>query len=273
MAEEQTSPEAGSSPAEAAPDTAPVTAEQGSDRPEKNWVAEFKRKQERQAQQLDAVLQWIATQQQPQRVTPAPQPAAASGQVSDDDLWAAAQGGDRQAFELYQQRIADRRISEQLTAQNRQQLVMGQLNALVGRYPVLRDPSHPLTQTVNQAYALLVQQGYPTGQATLLEAAKTAIADRPDLVAELHTAGAQAREQSRRTATQTAQAGVTGASHRQDASPRQGNVRQITRDEAALARRMGVSDPAKAKERFLKRQEAGQSALGAVSGYINAEDL
>jgi len=42
----------------------------------------------------------------------------------------------------------------------------------------------------------------------------------------------------------------------------------ISEEEKKLAERMGVKgDPAKAKERFLKRQESGQSNLGAIGGY------
>lgn len=277
MAEEQdVNATADSSPAAEAPstnaDAASVTAAEGSDRPDKNWIAEFKRKQERTQQQLDAVLQYIATQAATPRVSAA-SPAASPAQLSDEDLWNAAQAGDRHAFELYQQRIADRRIAEQLTAQNRAQIVTGQLNALVARYPVLRDPSHPLTQHTNQAYTLLVQQGYPAGQATLLEAAKTAIADRPDLVAELHTQGQQAREQSRRTATSQAQTGVTGATYRQDPTPTRDQKTRVLPQEAQLAARMGIKDPKKAKERFLQRQQEGRSNLGAVAGFVNSEDF
>jgi len=43
--------------------------------------------------------------------------------------------------------------------------------------------------------------------------------------------------------------------------------------ERALAQRMGVKDPAKAKERFLARQKAGQSALGGVAGFVREEEL
>ena len=276
MAEDQDVTQADSSSAEAHVDpnaeTAPVSGVP-TDRPLQNVVGEYKRKQDKIQQQLDAVLQWIATQNQPRPAPVAAAPDSNQGAASDEDLWALAQQGDRQAFDMYQQRIADRRIAERLTEQNRAAIVGNQLNALVGRYPVLRDPSHPLTQVVNQAYALYVQQGYPANQATLLEAAKTAIADRPDLVAELHTQGAQAREQARRDTSSRAQAGVTGASHRQDAAPRQGNVRQITPQEAQLAQRMGVKDPAKSKERFLQRQQDGRSNLGAVAGFVNGEDL
>jgi hypothetical protein len=234
-------------------------------------VAEFNRKFSKLAQQQETILQWIAsqavtTQQQPNR------PAVDKTQVSDEDLWALAQQGDRQAFELYQERIADRRIKQESAQQNRARLVQGQLAALMGKYPVLNNPQHPLTQYVNAAYQAYLQQGYPAGQETLLEAAKTAIADRPDLVAELHNAGATAREGVRRSATQVAQSGVTGASHRQ-AAPSPDQAKTLTPDQRALAKRMGIKDPSKAIKGFLQRQENGQSSLGGVRAFVNEEEL
>lgn len=274
--------DAGSSPAgeqadqQQNTDATAVTGEpSGGDRPLQNTVAEFNRRFAKTQQQLDTVLQWIAsqavTQQQATR-----QPAQVDkSQVSDEDLWALAQQGDRQAFEMYQERIADRRIKQEAGIQNRTRLVQGQLAALMGKYPVLNNPQHPLTQYVNAAYAAYLQNGYPQGQETLLEAAKTAIADRPDLVAELHTQGAVAREGVRRNATQNAQSGVTGVSHRQQSSPNTGGTKKLTPDQLALAKRMGLS-PEKAQKAvkgFLQRQEDGLSKLGAVSGFVDSEEL
>jgi len=274
MAEEQDVTAADSSPAEATtPETAPVSGEARDARPVENWQAEFRRKQEKTQQQLDAVLSWIATQAQPQQRQSYTQPQQTQGQVSDEELLAAAQQGDVNASMLYQQRMLDRRLAERDQAMRKTQAVQGQLGALMRQYPVLNNPSHPLTQYVNQAYTVMVQQGYPAGQETLLDAAKTAIADRPDLIAELYTQGSQAREQSRRTAAQQAQTGVTGASYRQDPTPRQQGKKPITREQAELARRMGVPDPAKAIERFQKRREKGLSSFGAVGGFINEDDL
>ena len=252
---------------------ATVTGAQGDDRPVQNVVAEFNRKFAKTQQQLDTVLQWIASQAVTQQAPR--QPAAVDKtQVSDEDLWALAQQGDRQAFEMYQERIADRRIKQEATVQNRARLVQGQLTALMGKYPVLNNAQHPLTQYVNAAYQAYLGQGYPAGQETLLEAAKTAIADRPDLVAELHAQGAVAREGARRSATQTAQSGVTGASHRQSSTPANSTAtKALTPEQRDLARRMGVKDGRKSIERFLQRQQDGQSSLGGVRAFVNEEEL
>jgi hypothetical protein len=249
---------------------ATVTGAQGDDRPVQNVVAEFNRKFAKTQQQLDTVLQWIASQAVTQQAQPTRQ--ADKTQVSDEDLWALAQQGDRQAFELYQERIADRRIKQESQQQNRTRLVQGQLAALMGRYPVLNNPQHALTQYVNAAYQAYLQNGYPAGQETLLEAAKTAIADRPDLVAAEFNAGATAREGVRRSATQSAQSGVTGVSHRQSSSSAT-QAKTVTPDQRALAKRMGIKDPGKAIKGFLDRQENGQSSLGGVRAFVNEEEI
>jgi len=229
-----------------------------------NVVAEMHRRDSERQKQLDSVLAWIGSQGAVRQAPPqaAPQP---SQEPSNDDLWALAQNGDRQAFEALQRRIARQEVAQQYGQQSRATLVSSQLNALVTKYAALRDTSHPLTQTAQQAYALLLQAGHPAGAETLLEATLTAIADRPDLIVELYNQAPQAREQTRQSATTRAQAGVTGSTVRQ--TPTQAPQARISTDEAKLASRMGTKDPKGAKERFLKRQESGQSNLGAVGGF------
>ncbi len=251
--------------------TAQVTGTQDTphpDRPVDNAVAEFNRKFTKLQSQLDAVIQYTASQQPARVSAPVSQPAT----VTDDDLWSLAQQGDRQAFNTLQERTADRRIQAVMGTQHRQQIVTSQLQALTHKYPVLNDGSHPLTQTVQRAYQIMTQQGYAPGPATLLEAAKTAIADSPDIVSELYTQGATVRDQVRQSATTRSQSGVMGASPRQDAAPRQA-TKTASKEELALAKRMGIKDIAGAKARFLQRQEDGISRLGAVGGLVNTEDL
>jgi hypothetical protein len=162
----------------------------------------------------------------------------------------------------HQRRISAREYEARQQTTGRQNLVEVQLAALAQKYPVLNDTSHPLTQKAQTAYQLLVNAGYPANRATLLEAAKTAIADSPELVSDIYSQGAQAREHARQSGVRTAQSGVTGATYRQDPAPRrEGSVRDVSGPEADLARRMGIKDPKGAKERFLKRQEAGQSTI------------
>jgi hypothetical protein len=250
-----------------------VTQQAGDERPAKNYMAEYNRKMtkvERQqaeiAQRLDALAQLMIQQQ-----TPVSQ-AQSPGQDTEEQLWSRAQAGDRLAFDEYMVRKARREVQQDRSVSNRAQMVASQMAALMQKYPVLNDGSHPLTQTAQAAYQLLLRSGYPANQETLLEAAKTAIADRPDLVSDLYTQGTQAREGARRSSTSVAQAGQTGTSVRQDsAQPK--NAVIMRPGEAEIARRMGIKDPQKAKERFLQRQKDGQSALGAVSGFVREDEF
>lgn len=223
--------------------------------------------------ELNTVVQYVASQAAAPATTqgnPPPTPAGATAESYDDHLFKRAAGGDKDAFVEWTDRRADARIQQTLAYQSANDLIDGQLRALMQKYPVLTDASHPLTQTANLAYKLMTQRGYQPGKATLLDAAKTAIADRPDLVVDLMPA--TARERTRRTAVNS---GMTGASHREDA-PSGGTPRQprLSEPEWRLAQRMGFNDPKKAveaKAKFLRRQEDGTSRLGAVAGYVNDE--
>lgn len=242
---------------------APENAEQTTGQSEKYITAgEFNRKLSRvqeDNQRMLTMLQYIAAQQQAPR--PAPVSQGSQG-VTDDELWQRAQAGDREAFEQWTDRRAERKLQQQQQTTGRQNLVEVQLSALSQKFPVLNDGSHPLTQKAQTAYQLLVNNGYPANRTTLLDAVKTAIADSPDLVSDIYSQGAQAREHSRQSGVRTAQSGVTGASYRQDPAPRrEGSVRETSAPEADLARRMGIKDPKAAKERFLKRQQQGQSTI------------
>lgn len=236
------------------------------DRSTEQMFRELQRRDQERQKQIDAVLSWIQTSGQATRTQPAPASVDPShAEPTDDDLWTLAQNGDRQAFELYQRRIAQRELKTQTQQQSRANVIVAQIQALTNRYPVLRDPSHALTQTVQQAYTLLVQAGYGQDSSTLLEAMKTAIADRPDLIAELHGQAARAREHSRLSTTTRAQSGMMGSSPRQ--STQEPVERQPSQEEIRLASRMGVKDIKKAKDAFMKRQETGRSSLGAIGGH------
>lgn len=237
------------------------------DRPPQNVVAEFNRKFGSLSQKLDTVMAWIAAQGQAQ-----PPPPTPGGQSYEDELYTRATNGDRAAFEEYMARQTDRRVQVHQQAQQHEGMIQAQINAIAAKYPVIADPGHPLRQHADLAYNLLVQRGYPQSKATVLEAMKTAITDRPDLVADLHTQGAQAREHARRSAASTAQSGQTRVTHQQSASPSTAKIR-VTPEEAALAQRMNIKDPAGAKARFLERMEQGRSALGAVSSAVRQEDF
>lgn len=236
-------------------------------------AGEFGRRFGKLETQLQTMMSYIAAQQQvaSQRQSQIPQ-GSNIGTPTDEELWSAAQTGDRPAFEEYQRRIARRELQAQQQTTGRQNLVEVQLSALAQKYPVLKDSSHPLTQKAQTAYQLLVNNGYPANRETLLEAAKTAVADSPDLVSEIYSQGSVAREHSRQSGVRSAQSGVTGVSHRQSPSSQQSRV-SVNEVEAGLASRMLPYNPrrpdektpeqraAGAKKRFLERQQAGLSTI------------
>ena len=242
-----------------------VNAASPTDRPEQNWQREFQRKQHEQAQQLEAVLKYLVARDQ---AAAAP---ASKGPVTDEELWEQAKQGDRAAFDEYQRRTAQREIASRETVTRQAAVVQGQLQALMNKYPVLNNPQHPLTQVTQQAYQLLLSHGYPANHATLLEAAKTAIADRPDLVAEHYTQNMQAREQLRQDNSRRAQSGVMGGSSRQEPRNTQ-SANKVSPEAAELARRMGIKDPEGAMKRHEERQRKGQSAYGAVGAFLPEVD-
>jgi hypothetical protein len=234
-------------------------------------AGEFGRRFGKLETQLQTMMSYIAAQQQAAVQRPQVQERA-TGTPTDEELWSAAQTGDRPAFEEYQRRIARRELQAQQQTTGRQNLVEVQLSALSQKYPVLNDSSHPLTQKAQTAYQLLVNNGYPANRATLLEAAKTAVADSPDLVSEIYSQGSVAREHARQSGVRTAQSGVTGVSHRQTPSSQQPRV-TVNEVEGNLAARMLPYNPrrpdektpeqraAGAKKRFLERQQAGLSTI------------
>ena len=243
---------ADSSPAQAvSADPAPVA-----DRTPEQMFRELQRKIEQQAKTQEQMLQYLQAVNTPQAP---PQPRQTKQDLSDEDLWAAAQQGDRAAFELYQARIAERTFEAKQTTQSRAGIVDRQLAALKTRYPVLNDGTHELTQAVNAAYRLYLSSGYPANKETLLQAATAAIADNPEMVASLQAAPTVAREVSRQHTVDRARAGNTGVTHRREPAPP--GKKPPTPEEERLAQRMGVKDAQKAKENFWKRNADGRSAI------------
>ena len=249
-----------STPASPTPDTASVPA--AVDRPIENLAGEMNRKFSQLRSQMDTLQQYLVAQQQSQAAIP---PSQSGKPATDEELWGLAQQGNREAFNVYMERIADRKSDARFKEEDRQQRVERQLGTLALKYPVLNDTTHPLSQVATAAYQLLIQGGEPANRATLLEAIKLAIADRPDLVAEVYS-----RQMATPSATRRAQAGQTGNAPHTMTPPTQ--PRKPTKAQLELAKRMGVPDPAKAMERFYKRQEAGQSHLGAVSSFVREEE-
>jgi len=237
--------------------------------PVQNLIGEFNRKFGQLQRQMEALA---ANQNMAQQAAYVPQPSYQQA-PSDEQLWEAAKQGDRSAFEEYQRRIASREIQGTLQSQNVVNLVDRQMQVVMQKYPVLQDASHPLTQTVAHTYRMLVQAGFPQNKGTMLEAAKTAIADNPTMIAQMHSEGVIAGEQNRRSATSVARAGQTGVTYRQGSGNTSNKTPQISAEVADLAKKMNVKDPAGAIQRFKERRAKGTSQIGAVGAFLDDEDL
>ena len=240
------------------------------ERPIENLRGEFARKMGTLEQKFNTLTQAI-TQLIPQQ-QPTPPPASKGGTVTDDDLFTLAQQGDKEAFAEWTRRQSRQTVMEYAEHTKRRNLIQGQLQAIGGKYPVLNDPNHPLTQTANTAYQLLVAQGYPADDNTRLDAIKTAIAERPDVIADLHAQSANARESARRSSVN---GGVLGVSHRSEGgSAERPHQFKVTDEERALAARMGIRKPIEeVKKNFLDRREKGLSNLGAVGAHVDQENF
>lgn len=255
---EPVEPADGSEPVSSVVDSTPADA---GDRPLINLKAEFDRKLTKVERQLSEMMQVLLANSQ----KPVPTPTAPR-EYTDQELWDMGIGGSKDAMDVYIQRQVGKQSTADKAATAQAQLVQVQLTTLYAKYPMLRtDPSHPLTALAIQAKQALVGAGYPNNHATDLEAIKTAIADSPELAVPKPAV----RDAGRPSAV-SAQQDVTGATIRR-AVPA-ATTTPLTSREAAIAKRMGVKDPAKAKERFMKRNEEGRATVSpTVAGFVREE--
>src|SRR3989442_26748 len=186
-----------------------------------------------------------------QRVQPSQPAPQGPKDLSDEELWALAQQGNRQAFELYQERIADRRFQQRFTAQRHEDAVTQQLAVLYQRYPELSDPQNPLTQRAVAFKNVLIQMGGQNSRQTDLDAILRAVADSRDLISKPASQAPPARV--------AAASGQIGAMHRAASAPKP--TPGVSDAEASVAKKMGIKDPKGALERFQKRQDEGRSTV------------
>lgn len=202
-----------------------------------------------QFKNLERALTTIA--QHLSQAAPAQAPAPQSpDDLKDDELWGLAQQGNRQAFEMYQSRIAQRETRRMMGQQAQDQTVLNQLTALYQKYPELGDPQHPLTQRAVAFKGVLMQMGSANNRQTDLDAILRAVADSRDVI-------------SPRTASPARQAtptGQMGAMHRQADSTSKDEAK-VTPEGIKLAKQMGVKDPGKAIKKFWERNDNGTSRV------------
>lgn len=149
------------------------------DRPLRNWKAENDRKFGRLEEMivgLAASLNSIASQSaQPAATVPA------SSEPTDDELAQRAALGDANALVALQDRRINKVVDQRDSVARLNALVDSQMLSLVGKYPGVRDASHPFRAAVLQAKSVLLGIGYADNKATDVEAIKLAIANDPEL--------------------------------------------------------------------------------------------
>jgi len=230
------------------------------DRPLKNIQAEFNRKIGRLEDQMG---QLIAALQAPRTTAPAQVPASTWEQASDDQLMELYRAGSAEAGrELIKRETAKaaQEQNHQRQQATRHQVIAGQLQYFAQKYPFLRDNSHPVTQAFMQARQALIAAGYPDDPGTTVEAVKTALLDYHSNPQNPPMANAPSRGQH----------GIDGATMRR--TPRSPNAPAVNEREAGIAKRMGIKDPAKAKERFLKNQADGRSSVSPTIAVLLKEE-
>lgn len=251
------------------------------DRPWRNYKAEQDRKFNElrgQLSELVGVINTLASRQAaPQStVTPSTQSGqAAYVALGDEELAQRAAMGDAHAQLVLTDRIAARRVDESARVAQVQALVERQLNALYVRYPQLTNPSDPLTMNAMRAKAALLANGMANTRATDLEAIKLAIVDNPTLArtpsAPRSDTTAVINDQVRRNNVDSVST-VDGNTPRRTPAPRSNTPAvTLTKRELEIAKRMGVKDPVKAKQRFLERIEDGSVGVTPDVAYIVKE--
>lgn len=252
---------------------ADVTGDGGEgNRPLQNVRAEFDRKLGRLEQTLEQRFGTLTDAVNRLAVPPASAVApvnAPSGakEYTDEELLEEMSQGSKQATKMYTERVAARQAQMTAMANEAQRIIAQQINMLGGKYPQLRDPKHPLAQAVAFARTSLISAGWPNNAATFLEAIKTTLIDRDDLVAEIRSSTTRAKDTSRGFAAFRSSAAGTPPAPKATI-PVKSAATTLSPKERAVAARMGVKDPAKSKERFYKRHEEGQSSVSPTVAMI-----
>lgn len=204
--------------------------------------------------QLQALAAYVIEQQKPQPEVHQPRQA---GPATEEELWARAQQGDRQAFNEYIRRNAAQETNQRLQAQQSDAMVQSQLATLYQRYPELADPNHALTTKAVAFKQALMGMGAPNSRQTDLDAILRAVADSRDVLA----GRAQPRQPS---------AGQATPSHRAAPAPN-ADEKKLTPAEHKLARQYGVKDANKAMKQFYARNQEGRSAVSPQVAMIVRE--
>ena len=247
------------------PDSSSVTSDviepAALDRPAVNLKAEFDRKLGRVESKIEELTAILLEQARARQA-----PVSSEPEPDDEELARDAILGNPKALVALGQRQATKVQAEAEAFRQADNFVMAQLNAIVGKYPSLRDAASPLRGKVEEARRALLALGYNDGKALTLEAVKLAILDNPDL-ARSQSAPAPVLTPSSTSAAPMAS--VPGnAPRRKGTAP---VASTVTPAQAAIAKRMGV-DPVKATKNFEERMKNGRSALSPMLAVLIRED-
>jgi hypothetical protein len=247
------------------PEPSADTSVPAGDRPWQNIKAEFDRKLSKVERQIAEQTQYLSAILATQRQAP---PASDATRAYTDQelttLW--RQGSDEAGQELINRRVSGA-VTQAQTIQAQAQTVQAQVQALYRRYP-FGEVQHPLTQAALRAKQVLVSQGYnPQALTTDLEAMKLAIADNPEIVADIVKTPARVAEGVRRDST----VDVDGNRPRRQ-RPTGSQPAPLSEKQRDLARRMGTKDPDKVMQRFEARNASGRSAVSPMIAMMMKED-
>lgn len=260
-------------PTAGASGSSPVTSDATPDssRPLHNLKSEFDRKLEKMEgrfstfeSSLAEMMNVLATTLQARGKTPPGATDPETREYSDTELMELWQSGSKEAGDLLIDRKVDRKRATDRSADAASSYVTTQLRALYTKYPVLKDPTHPLTKAALATRSALVAAGVPATMAADLEAIKTAIADHPEIAAQVVQPPSEVLEESRREAADRVAGGGFGVSSRRGTEGGGKKKAALTKEQIALAQRMGVKDPTGARERMAKRSEAGKSGVSPI---------
>lgn len=248
-------------PAAPAPVSADVSDQVIEDRPLKNLQAEWNRKFGKIESSIAAIEVML------QAARPAQQAATGWEQYSNEQLMELYRAGSTEAGLKLQERLVQQQVQSATAASTKAQATQNQLNVLYAKYPQLRDPASPLYLAAMRVKAALVGTGMPgTSTETDVQAILVAIADNPELVRPGDGGPAQRRE------SPNAQNQLDGSTVRRAQPAKASAGPALSQRELDIAKRMGVKDPMKARERFMDRQQKKQSSVTPVIAVAMKEE-